>query len=145
MTSQPSETTSADRPPFPAPVPSEDNQPYWDALKEGQLVLQVCAGCGRYQHPPRPMCGDCGSREHEWKPVSGKGTVYSYVVTHQAVHPSYTGHTPYVTAIVELEEGPRLTTNLTDIGPDEVAIGIPVEVVFHPLDDEITLPLFKRA
>ncbi|MEX2031912.1 MAG: Zn-ribbon domain-containing OB-fold protein [Dehalococcoidia bacterium] len=137
--------TSANRPPFPAPVPSEENAPFWDALRRGELLLQACASCGRYQHPPRPMCGDCGSMERDWKAVSGRGSVYSYVVTHQAVHPAYQGFTPYATVLVALDEGPRMTTNLVGVAPEEIEIGMRVEVVFEAISDEVTLPLFRRA
>lgn len=137
--------SEAARPPFPPPVPTEDNQPYWDALKRGELLVQRCADCGALQYPPRPMCSQCASFEREWTPVSGRGVVYSYVVTHQAVHPSYEGHLPYATVIVELEEGLRVTSNLVDVAPDEIEVGMAVEVVFTPISDEITLPLFRRA
>ncbi|MEX1021585.1 MAG: zinc ribbon domain-containing protein, partial [Dehalococcoidia bacterium] len=109
------DTSHSARPPFPAPVPSEDNQPFWDALGRGELVVQRCPSCGVLQHPPRPMCPECGSFERGWATMTGRGTVFSYVVTHQAIHPSYEGYTPYATVIVELEEGPRLTSNLVDV------------------------------
>ena len=137
--------TSEARPPFPPPVPTEDNQPFWDALREGRLVVQECAECAHLVHPPRPMCPECGSFEKGWREMSGRGEVYSYVVTHQAIHPSFSGNTPYATALVRLEEGPLLTTNLTDIAHDEIAIGMPVQVEFVAIADGITLPLFRRA
>ena len=137
--------TSEARPPFPPPVPTEDNQPFWDALREGRLVVQECAECAHLVHPPRPMCPECGSFEKGWREMSGRGEVYSYVVTHQAIHPSFDGYTPYATALVRLEEGPLLTTNLTDIAHDEIAIGMPVQVEFVAIGDGITLPLFRRA
>lgn len=133
------------RPPFPAPVPSQDNQPFWDALKQGELRIQCCASCGRLRHPPRLSCGECGSFEADWVPVSGRGVVYSYVVTHQAIHPAYQDHVPYASVLVELEEGVRMTSNLVDVPPGEISIGMPVRVVFERLDNEITLPLFRRA
>ena len=142
----PTEQTAGqtERPPFPAPVPTEDNQPFWDALKEGSLVVQECASCSHLVHPPRPMCPECGSFDKTWREMSGRGEVYSYVVTHQAIHPSYNGHLPYATVLVQLEEGPLVTTNLVDVGVDEIEIGMPVEVTYVPLSDEVTLPLFKR-
>lgn len=139
------QTSESARPPFPAPVPTEDNQPFWDALREGRLVVQECSDCAALVHPPRPLCPQCGSFEHGWRAMSGRGEVYSYVVTHQAIHPSFEGHTPYVTATVRLDEGPLLTTNLVDVGPDEVAIGMPVVAEFVSTSDEVTLPLFRRA
>ncbi len=137
--------TSETRPPFPPPVPTEDNRGFWDALREGRLVVQECADCAHLVHPPRPMCPECGSFEKGWREMSGHGEVYSYVVTHQAIHPSFNGHTPYATALVRLEEGPLLTTNLTDVAHDEIAIGMPVRVEFAAISDEVTLPLFRRA
>ncbi|MCZ6886918.1 MAG: OB-fold domain-containing protein [Gammaproteobacteria bacterium] len=80
----------------------------------------------------------------EWQPASGRGTVYSYVVTHQPIHPSLVGHTPFLTVEIELEEGPRVISNLVDVESDDVQIGMAVEVVFHRLNDDVTLPLFQR-
>lgn len=133
------------RPGFPLPVPSEDSAPFWEFLQQGELRLQRCLGCSTLAHPPRLMCASCGSFERDWAPVSGRGTVYSYVVTRQAVHPSFEGHTPYATVIVELAEGPHLTSNLVDVAVDDIEIGMPVEVVLVAVSDEVTLPLFRRA
>ena len=133
------------RPGFPLPVPSEDSAPFWEYLQQGELRLQRCLVCSTFAHPPRLMCPECGSFDREWVAVSGRGTVYSYVVTRQAIHPSFEGHTPYATVVVELAEGPRLTSNLVDVAVDDIAIGLPVEVAFVTVSDEVTLPLFRRA
>lgn len=130
---------------LPLPVPSPDNQPFWDALSEGELRIQRCTACGTLRHPPRPMCAHCRSFEAEWVRMSGHGTVFSYIVTHQPIHPALVDRVPFATVIVELEEGPRLTTNLVDVSPAEITIGMPVEVVFQSVSDAITLPLFRRA
>jgi len=132
-------------PDLPLPVPSADNQPFWDALNGGELRIQRCADCGTLRHPPRPMCAHCQSFDVEWARMSGRGTVFSYIVTHQPIHPALADRVPFATVIVELEEGPRLTTNLVDVAPDEITIGMPVEVVFQRANDEITLPLFRRT
>lgn len=134
-----------DRPHFPPPVPSEDAAPFWTHLHAGEFRVQRCARCDRLQHPPRTVCPACGSADHDWVPVSGRGTVYSFVVTHQAVHPAFEGHTPYVTVLVELEEGPRMASNLLDVAVDEVRIGMPVQVELVRVSDDVTLPLFRRA
>lgn len=134
-----------DRPAFPLPVPNEDGAPFWEHLRAGELRIQRCTACAHLQHPPRVQCPSCGSFEHDWAPMSGRGTVYSFVVTHQAIHPSFEGHLPYVTALVELDEGPRLVTNLLGVPVDELEIGMAVEVDFVRVSDEITLPLFRRA
>lgn len=143
--STPQSEAPTGRPPFPEPVPNEENQPFWDALKRDELVIQECASCGTLHHPPRAMCPECGSLKHGWKRASGRGTVYSYVVSHQAIHPALNGYTPFATVLVELEEGPRMASNLVDVPYDAIEIGMPVEVVFEPLNEEITLPLFRRA
>ena len=91
------------------------------------------------------MCGACQSTDFGWQPSSGRGTVYSYVVTHQAVHPALVGHTPLATVEVELDEGPRLVSNLVDVPPESVQIGMKVEVVFQDAGDGVVLPLFRRG
>lgn len=134
-----------ERPPdLPFPQPAEEAQPFFDALKERRLVVQRCADCGRLQHPPRAMCGGCRSTAFDWAEMSGKGVVYSYVVTHQAVHPALVGHTPLATVEVELAEGPHITTNLVDVPPDETTVGMAVEVVFEDVSEGVVLALFRR-
>ena len=133
------------RPGFPLPVPSEDSAPFWEFLQQGELRLQRCLACSTFAHPPRQMCSACGSFEREWAPVSGRGAVYSFVVTRQAIHPSFEGHIPYATVIVELDEGPRLTSNVVDVAVDDIQIGLRVEAALVAVTDEVTLPLFRRA
>lgn len=140
-----STTPGSTRPDFPLPVPSEDGAPFWEHLRNGELRVHRCTACWRLQHPPRLMCVQCGSTEREWALMSGRGTVYSFVITRQAVHPSFEGHIPYATVIVELEEGPRLASNLIDVPVDEVTIGMPVRLELTAVSDEVTLPLFRRA
>ncbi|MEE9253745.1 MAG: Zn-ribbon domain-containing OB-fold protein [Pseudomonadales bacterium] len=130
---------------LPSPQPTEEALPFFEALQQGELKLQQCSRCERWSHPPRAMCPQCQSFDFQWLPVSGRGTVYSYVVTHQAVHPALVDHTPFATVEVELEEGPRITSNLIDVPPEEIEIGTAVEVVFEKISDEVTLPLFRRA
>ncbi len=130
---------------LPLPQPTEEAVPFFEALKEGELRLPKCARCARLSFPPRAMCPDCQSFDFEWARVSGRGTIYSYVVTHQPIHPALVDHTPFATVEVELEEGPRITSNLVDVPPDAIEIGMAVEVVFEVIDDEVTLPLFRRA
>ena len=135
-----------ERPPdLPLPQPDEEAQPYFDALNERRLVIQCCANCGALQHPPRAMCGTCRSASFNWREASGAGVVHSYVVTHQAVHPALAGHTPLATVEVELVEGPRVTSNLVDVPPEAVTIGMAVEVVFEDAGTGVVLPLFRRS
>lgn len=129
--------------PIPVPTLHPDNQGFWEGVQRQELVLQRCKGCGTWSHPPRPMCPKCRSLEREWSPASGKGTVYSWVTYREAPHPGFKA--PYSVVLVELEEGVRLVSNLVDVGPEEIAIGMPVEVVFNQIHDETFLPKFRKA
>jgi len=129
---------------LPLPVPDEDSAPFWEYCRNGELRAQRCTACGRLRYPPRPTCPQCGSTAIEWQKLSGRGKVYTYAVSHQAVHPALEGRIPFTTLVVELEEGIRMTSNLAE-GSPAIEIGTPLEVVFEPVSDEITLPRFKVA
>ncbi|MEE8338290.1 MAG: Zn-ribbon domain-containing OB-fold protein [Dehalococcoidia bacterium] len=130
---------------LPLPVPDEQTAPFWDYCRKGELRMQRCVQCGVFRHPPRAMCRHCGSMEAEWAAVSGRGAVYSYTVTHQPIHPALVDLVPHVAVLVELDEGVRLTSNVVDCAPDEIEIGMAVEVVFEQINQEITLPKFRRV
>lgn len=127
----------------PVPVPSEDSKPYWEAAGRGELKLQRCLDCGAFRFPPAVLCPECSSRSAEWTAVSGRGKVYSYVVFHRAYHPAFAADLPYAVACIELEEGPRLLSNVVGVGPDGIRCDMPVEVVFEPVSGEISLPKFR--
>jgi uncharacterized OB-fold protein len=129
----------------PLPEPSRDSKPYWDALAEGRLVLQECAACGTRRHYPRPVCDACYSMEVTWRQASGRGRVHSWTVAHHPFHPGFKSELPYVLATVDLEEGGRMVAQLRGVAPDDIAIGLPVEVTFERATDELTLPVFVRA
>lgn len=121
-------------------------QPYWDAARSGHLTLQRCGRCGHRPFPPRATCPACGDTGLSWKPVSGRGTVYAYTVAHRPPHPILAGQCPLVVAIVELDEGPRMITNIIGCEPTDVEIGMAVEVTFAPIDgSDLALPLFHPA
>ena len=128
---------------LPLPQPTEEAQPFFDALLEGRLTIQRCTACGVLSHPPKAMCSACHGTAFDWRPMSGKGEVYSYVVTHQAVHPAFVDHTPMATVEIELAEGPRLVSNLVDVPADEIEIGLPVQVVFEDIGNGVVVPLFR--
>ena len=128
---------------FPLPVPSPDNQEFFDKCREHQLVLRRCRACHLFSHPPRPNCPDCGSDNLEWVKSEGKGTVYTFTITRQPVSRAFQGRIPWAVVEVELEEGVHMISNLVDFDPEAIEIGIAVEVVFEEVDDEITLPKFK--
>jgi uncharacterized OB-fold protein len=124
-----------------APAPEE--APFWEWCARGELRLQRCAGCAQWRHPPRPRCPWCRSAAVEWAPASGRGTVFSWTVCHPPVLPVFADRVPYNAVVVELEEGPLMVSNLVDVGLDELAVGMPVEVVFRGLGEQLVLPQFR--
>lgn len=127
----------------PMPAISSLNRPYWDALKQHQFVMPKCHACEEIWYPPTPFCPRCWSREFSWEQLSGRGTVNSWVVFHQAYFTSFKEDLPYNVAEVELEEGPRLLTNLVAVDNADIRIGMPVEIIFDDITDEVTLAKFK--
>jgi uncharacterized OB-fold protein len=129
----------------PVPVPSEESKPFWEAARKGQLQLQHCLGCGAYRFPPSVLCPECSSTSFCWTQVSGRGKVYSFVVFHRAYHPGFAEELPYAVACIELEEGPRVLSNIVGIPAGQVRCDMPVEVVFEEITPEISLPKFRKA
>ncbi len=126
------------------PVPTPETQHYWDGAKAGELRLQKCDACAKTYFPPRPFCPGCGSRKVSVFRASGKGKLYSYVISHRPA-PGFTP--PYCIAVVELDEGPRLMSNIVECEqtPEALQLDMKLEVTFEKLDDDISLPLFKPA
>ena len=126
------------------PVPTPETQHFWDGTKVGELRLQRCIECGTVYFPPRPFCPTNGSRAVEVFTASGRGRLFSYVINHLP-SPGFTP--PFAIAVVELEEGPRLMSNIVGCAqtPEALRIDMPLEVTFERLTDEITLPQFKPA
>jgi uncharacterized OB-fold protein len=118
---------------------------YWEGCGRGELVLQRCRDCGTVQHRPRGLCASCLSGAIEHFVASGRGTVYSYTVTHQNGVPAFRDACPYVLAYVDLEEGPRLMTNVVGCEPDEVSIGMAVRADFVGTEDGLGVPRFVPA
>jgi uncharacterized protein len=139
-------TTTADGPtgglPAPEPHVSLDTKPYWEGAAEGRLMLTKCPTCDRIIWYPKAICVDCGGVETEWIEASGRGTIYSYSVTHR---PNFRYKTagPYVLAYVELEEGPRMLTNIVVADPASLYVGQSVTVVFHGTGQGTALPRFR--
>ena len=129
----------------PLPRIDEESRGYWEALARHELYFQRCRDCGTKRFPPRAACPSCLSSATEWVRASGRGAVHTFTVTHQNQAPGFREELPYVLAIVELAEGPRLMTNVVGCPPDTVRIGMPVEVVFEDVTAEITLPKFRPA
>jgi uncharacterized OB-fold protein len=127
----------------PLPTPDAATEPYWRAAHEGRLALPRCLDCGHRHFYPRTLCPHCGSARLEWADCSGRGVVYSFTVVHRAPSPAFAAEVPYVVAVVELEEGPRLMTNIVGCAPDAVRVGMNVRVAFKRVSDSVTLPVFE--
>jgi uncharacterized protein len=126
------------------PVVSRDTEFFWEGTRAGELRVQRCAKCGALRHPPGPMCPSCGTAATgDYVVVAGTGEVYSYVVHH---HPPVPGkQLPLGIALVQLPEGVRMVGELLDVKPDEMRIGLPVQVDFTRIDDDVTLPVWRAA
>jgi uncharacterized OB-fold protein len=122
-------------------VLTDDNVAYWDAAVEGRLVAQRCGDCGVLRHPPRPMCPHCRSLAIEVVTLSGLGTLYSYAILHHPRHPAF--DYPLPTALVDLDEGVRVVSNLVDVDPADIRIGMRLEVDFEPTADDRAVPVFR--
>jgi hypothetical protein len=123
------------------PPPNPLTAGFWEAARRHELVVQRC-GCGRYRHYPQLLCPDCHSDDWTWAAVSGRGTVYTFTVTHRAFHPAWADRVPYVVATLELEEGIRMVSDLPPEDTAEVRVGMPVEVFFDD-QESVTLPRFR--
>ncbi len=125
----------------PRPEPTEISRPYWEGCARHELLLQWCRACGKPQFYPRSICVHCGSSELEWRRASGRGVVYSFSVVHRA--PEATLPVPYVVALVDLDEGVRMMTNIVECPPEEVRVGQGVEVTFDDLGEGASVPVFR--
>lgn len=123
------------------PERTEENARLWDSCVEHAMELQRCNECGRFWYYPSPICPHCSSLEFTWTPVSGRGVLHSFTWVHRPA-PGFEDLVPYVYALVELEEGPLMATNIVDADEDTVRIGLPVGIRYFDVTDDITLPLF---
>lgn len=151
-----SSAASAAAPASPAPVPptpprmaatdrvviDAQTRPWWDAAAEGRFLLRHCNACDAPYWYPRPFCPDCWSTDVTWIEASGRGTVYTWSVVHQNDVDPFDAEVPYVVAMVDLAEGPRVATRLVDVGPDEVAVGLEVTVVYRRFGGGRPIPVF---
>ena len=132
--------------PLPHPITPEA-KPYWDGAREGKLMIPKCRTCGKAFLYPRVLCPFCASRDIAWIQASGRGRLYAFEIAYQILNTAFKVKTPVILAMVELEEGPRLLTNLVNVEPSPQALtcDMPVEVVFEKLTDQVSLPMFQPA
>ena len=124
----------------PDPLVTEDSEVFWSAADDSRLVAQRCLACGTLRHPPRPMCPHCHSLDFEPQELSGRGTVYSFAVLHHPQNPAF--EYPLLAALIDLEEGVRLMSNLRGLEPSEIRIGMPVMVAYVPTVGGHQVPVF---
>ena len=130
-------------PPRAVPPVNPWSEPFWQAARAGRLIIPRCRACGRNSFYPRPSCPFCFSDELEWIECSGRGTVYSFTVVTNNAPSAFMADLPFVIAIVRLEEGVQMLTNIVDCRPEALCCDMPVEVTFARLTDEMTLPKFR--
>ncbi|MEW6267953.1 MAG: OB-fold domain-containing protein [Thermodesulfobacteriota bacterium] len=124
-----------------APTTTPDTRFFWDALKDGRLLIQRCAACATLRHPPRPMCPRCNALSWDTIEPCGRGEVYSFVLPRHPQWPWF--EDGYVVVLVQLEEGVRIVSNLRDVAPEDVTIGMPVEAYVEHFDNGVSLPQFR--
>ncbi|MGE0034611.1 MAG: Zn-ribbon domain-containing OB-fold protein [Xanthobacteraceae bacterium] len=127
------------------PTINDVNRPFWDACARGELRLQRCRSCGHLRYPAAIVCPECLSAETEWQAVSGRGKVFSFVVFQRAYHPAWEGRVPYNVALIELDEGPILLSNVIDVDNARLTVGLDVRIAFERLDEALSIPVFVPA
>jgi uncharacterized OB-fold protein len=127
----------------PLPNINPETLPFWEGTKRHELLIQKCRSCGSFRFYPRSICPQCLSYEADWVKVSGHGQIYSFTVSYRARSQGFKADAPYNIAIVELEEGVRLMSNIVECVNAELKIGLPVEAVFEDVTPEITIPRFR--
>ena len=129
----------------PIPVPDEASRPFFEGARQHKLILQRCASCGTWHWPVKSRCPVCLSTDITWAQASGKGTLYTFALMHQVLHPGFASEVPYNVAEVDLEKGVRVTSTIVGCPNDNLRIGMPLEVTFEDITDEVSLPKFQPA
>lgn len=130
---------------FDLPIPDDYTRTWWDAAADGRLLVVRCRACGEAHYYPRPFCPRCGADDVSWEQSSGRATLYTWSVVHQNDLPPFRDLVPYVAAVVDLEEGPRMMTRVVDADVEALRMGMALEVAFEELADGYHLPVFRPA
>lgn len=128
---------------LPRPVIDADTEQFWAAAREHRLLVQFCTKCNHAIHYPRALCPRCWNRDLEWRESCGRGEIYSYTVSRRAPVPAFADQIPLVVALIDLDEGARMMSNIVTDDPSKIRIGQRVRVVFHDIDEDFTLPKFE--
>jgi uncharacterized OB-fold protein len=129
----------------PLPEITPLTEPFWSALRERKLKVQRCDACQALRFPPEAGCFECGSLESTWVELSGRATLWTWTVGHPPLLPFFAERTPWPVVVVQLEEGPRLVTNIVDVPVEEYTFGLPLVAVYEDVADDVTLVVFRRA
>lgn len=129
----------------PLPELNTENRPFWEACREGRLAMQKCRACGHIRYPIQGVCPKCLSEQSEWIDLSGEGEVLSRLVFHQVYHKAFANDVPYNVVLVQLDEGPRMFSNVVVVPNEDVKVGMRVVVTFDPVTAEVTIPRFRPA
>jgi uncharacterized OB-fold protein len=132
-------------PRYDLPIPDDYTRTWWDAAAERRLLIVRCAACGEAHYYPRPFCPRCGAEEVAWEEASGHATLYTWSVVHQNDLPPFRDKVPYVAAVVDLAEGPRMMTNVVGAEPSSLQVGMALRVDFEELDEGFHIPVFRPA
>ena len=131
--------------PLPSPANAELSKPFWEATKQHELILPHCNACSHTFFYPRETCPNCLSDDLGWVQASGKGRVHTFTIIRQPANAAFHEDIPYIYSMIELEEGPRMITNVVECGVEDVKINMPVTVVFDDVTPDVTLPKFRPA
>jgi uncharacterized OB-fold protein len=127
----------------PVPAITPEMTEFFTAAREGRLKVQKCDACGILRFPAYELCSKCNSTRSKWVEVSGRGEVFSFNIMHQVYHPAFASEVPYAVVVVELEEGCKFVSNLLGVNPHEIKCGMPVEVTFDKISEDVSLPKFR--
>lgn len=130
---------------FDLPTIEDETRPFWDAAREGKLLLRSCDDCGAVHYYPRPFCPTCWSQSVSWIEACGRATLYTHSTVYMNDLPPFGERVPYIAAVVDLEEGPRMMTEVIDCPPEQLQIGMALEMTFRELTDEVTIAIFRPA
>ncbi len=129
----------------PIPAPDDRSRPYFDGARDHRLMLQHCTSCAKWSFPVRERCPHCFAAALEWRQASGRGTLYTFAIAHQVMHPGFAASAPYNIAQVDLDEGVRMLSNVVGVGNQALQIGMKLEAVFEEQGDGVFLPKFQPA
>jgi hypothetical protein len=127
------------------PTIEEESKPFWDAARDHRFLIAHCHACGQVHHYPRPFCPFCWSEDVSWIDASGRATLYTHSTVYVNDLPPFKDQIPYIAAVVDLEEGPRVMTTIVDCSADELSIGMALQVSYKTITDEVTIPVFRPA